>query len=333
MQTGKGISIPSILKVGKGALTKIGSYLKNEGIEQAVIFFGNGLIDMFGTDVMNSLKQEDIKVLEYSELDTVDIDEIITLAFAMPNKTQAVISIGGGKVIDAGKYAAFLRNLPFISVPTSSSSDGFSSASASLLVQGKRTSVPARLAYGIIVDTQVIRTAPEKFIYSGIGDMISKIIVPLAADETGGSLFDKLSEAGAKLCVKTMEAIENGTAVYTPQDDALATHTGKIQKEMGSIDWSKDAEVIERLVRGLNPWPSAYTRIDDKNLKIWRAKVISHEVKAAPGCILKVTKDELEVQTGNGVLALLEVQLEGKKRMDAGSFLRGVKIEKGDCLC
>ena len=75
--------------------------------------------------MMNSLKQEDIKVLEYSELDTVDIDEIITLAFAMPNKTQAVISIGGGKVIDAGKYAAFLRNLPFISVPTSSSSDGF----------------------------------------------------------------------------------------------------------------------------------------------------------------------------------------------------------------
>lgn len=76
-------------------------------------------------DVMDSLKQEGITVLEYSELDTVDIDDIITLAFAMPNKTQTVISIGGGKVIDAGKYAAFLRNIPFISVPTSSSSDGF----------------------------------------------------------------------------------------------------------------------------------------------------------------------------------------------------------------
>ena len=158
------------------------------------------------------------------------------------------------------------------------------------------------------------------------GDMIMKQEVIVDEDETGGSLFDKLSGVGAKLCVKTMEAIENGTAVYTPQDDALATHTGKIQKEMGSIDWSKDAEVIERLVRGLNPWPSAYTRIDDKNLKIWRAKVISHEVKAAPGCILKVTKDELEVQTGNGVLALLEVQLEGKKRMTTDAFLRGYQV-------
>ena len=175
MQTGKGILIPSILKVGNGTLKKIGQYLKAENLEQVVIFFGNGLIDLFGMDVMDSLKQEGITVLEYSELDTVDIDDIITLAFAMPNKTQAVISIGGGKVIDAGKYAAFLRNIPFISVPTSSSSDGFSSASASLLVHGKRTSVPAKLAYGIIVDTQVIRTAPDKFIYSGIGDMISKI--------------------------------------------------------------------------------------------------------------------------------------------------------------
>ena len=163
MQIGKEMAIPSILKIGNGALGKIGGYLKTEGLDQVVLFFGNGLIDMFGELVMNSLKEADVNVLEYNELDTVDIDDIITLAFAIPNKAKAVISIGGGKVIDAGKYAAFLRNLPF------------SSASASLLVQGKRTSVPARLAYGIIVDTQVIRTAPEKFIYSGIGDMISKI--------------------------------------------------------------------------------------------------------------------------------------------------------------
>lgn len=175
MQARDNIAIPVILKVGKGALKKIGTYLKAEELDQVVIYFGNGLIDLFGMDVMASLKEEGITVLEYSELDTVKMEDIITLAFSASNKAKAIISIGGGKVIDAGKYAAFLRKIPFISVPTSSSSDGFSSASASLIVDGRRTSVPAKLAYGIIVDTEVIRTAPEKFIYSGIGDMISKI--------------------------------------------------------------------------------------------------------------------------------------------------------------
>lgn len=175
MQTGNSIAIPAILKVGSKTLDQIGNYLKEEGLDRVVIYFGNGLIDMFGMKVMESLKEAGVSVLEYRELDTVCIDDIITLAFGLPNHVKAVVSIGGGKVIDAGKYAAFLRKLPFISVPTSSSSDGFSSASASLIVDGRRTSVPARLAYGIIVDTQVIRTAPEKFIYSGIGDMLSKI--------------------------------------------------------------------------------------------------------------------------------------------------------------
>lgn len=185
MQSGKSIAIPAILKVGSKTLGRIGTYLKEEQLKQVVIYFGNGLIDLFGMEVMESLKEEGISVLEYQELDTVCMDDIITLAFSLPNKVQAVISIGGGKVIDAGKYAAFLRNLPFISVPTSSSSDGFSSASASLIVDGRRTSVPARLAHGIIVDTDVIKTAPEKFIYSGIGDMISKIT----------ALYDWLFEA------------------------------------------------------------------------------------------------------------------------------------------
>ncbi len=169
------IAIPSLLKVGKGALKNLGNYISADGMDKAVIYFGNGLIDMFGNDVMHSLKESGVSVLEYRELDSIKIEDIVELAFSMDSKTQVVVGLGGGKVIDAAKYAAFLRKLPFISVPTSASSDGFSSASASLTVNGRRTSVPARMAYGIVADTDVIKSAPEKFLYSGIGDMVSKI--------------------------------------------------------------------------------------------------------------------------------------------------------------
>lgn len=171
----KHIAIPVILKIGPGVLDNLGSYLMDAQLQKVVILFGNGLIDMFGMDVMESLKESGVEVLEYQELDTVRLEDLTSLAFSMPAKTQAIIGIGGGKVIDAAKYCGFLRNLAFISIPTSASSDGFSSASASLLVEGHRKSVPARLAYGIVVDTKIIKSAPKKFLYSGIGDMVSKI--------------------------------------------------------------------------------------------------------------------------------------------------------------
>lgn len=169
------IAIPAILKIEPGALSKIGAYLKESEIKKVVIFFGNGLIEMFGSCVMESLKDAEIEVLEYQELDSVHLEDITSLAFHLPTKTQAIIGLGGGKVIDAAKYSSFLRKLPFISVPTSASSDGFSSSSASLLIEGRRNSVPARMAYGIIADTEVIKSAPDRFLYSGIGDMVSKI--------------------------------------------------------------------------------------------------------------------------------------------------------------
>lgn len=161
------------------------------------------------------------------------------------------------------------------------------------------------------------------------GDVIMKEEVAIRADETSGSLFERLSEAGAKLCVRTMAAIEAGTAEYTPQDSAKATHTAKIHKELGSIDWTKDARSIECLIRGLDPWPSAYTRLGDKTLKIWKARVVSGEDAAVPGCIVKVEKDKIQVQTGDGILELLEVQLEGKKRMPVEAFLNGYTVEEG----
>ena len=164
------------------------------------------------------------------------------------------------------------------------------------------------------------------------GDMIAKRQIAIAEDETGGSLFDKLAVLGAQLCVETMPRIEAGMVTYIPQDEAQATHVSMISKELGDIDWNRSAVEIERLIRGLNPWPSAYTTLDGKTFKIWKAKVVSNVTDRQPGCIVNVTKDSIEVQTGDGVLALLEVQIEGKKRMEASAFLRGYNVERGTFL-
>lgn len=169
------ISIPSILNIGKGNLSTIGVLLLKNELTSVVIYFGNDLIKLFGNIIFTSLKENSIHIEAYDELNTINIDDVISMAFKLPTTVKAIIGVGGGKVIDAAKYCAFLRKLPFISVPTSSSCDGFSSSSASLMINGQRTSIPAKLAYGIIVDIDIIKSAPEKFIYSGIGDLISKI--------------------------------------------------------------------------------------------------------------------------------------------------------------
>lgn len=169
------IAIPAFLKVEKDILGQVGKYLADMNIHKVVILFGNGLIDLFGTKVLEGMKNNNVEVLRYQEMDTVEINAIMQLAFSFPNTTEAVLGIGGGKVIDAAKYCGFLTNIPFISIPTSASSDGFSSASASLIVEGRRKSLPAKIAYGIVADIDVIKSAPAAFLYSGIGDMVSKI--------------------------------------------------------------------------------------------------------------------------------------------------------------
>lgn len=164
------------------------------------------------------------------------------------------------------------------------------------------------------------------------GDMIATREVVIGEEETGGGLFDKLAEVGAKLCVDTMIEIENGTATRTPQNHEEATHVSMISKELGNVDWNKSAVEIERLIRGLNPWPSAYTQLDGKTFKLWKAKVVKEDTDKTPGTIVRVGKDCLAVQTGSGLLSLLEVQLEGKKRMEVDAFLRGYQVEEGTCL-
>lgn len=164
------------------------------------------------------------------------------------------------------------------------------------------------------------------------GDMLTKVIVPIEDTDTGESLFDKLAEAGAKLLIETIPQIEAGTLHPKAQDDSLSTYAKMIKKEMGLIDWKKEAVVLERLVRGMNSWPSAYTHFNGKTLKVWEAGVELKEAKAEPGTVVEVTKNSIKVQTGQDLLVLKQIQLEGKKRMDVASFLLGYKVEVGTML-
>lgn len=164
------------------------------------------------------------------------------------------------------------------------------------------------------------------------GDMIMKTEVPIEKDETAGSLHDKLSMAGALLCVETLRKLEDGTAIFEKQDDSLSNYAKMLDKNLGKIDWSNDAAYIERLIRGLNPWPSAYSSFEGKTLKIWAAEVFGEETDGVAGEIVAVTKNGIQVKTGKGILEIRELQLEGKKRMEAGAFLRGYPVVTGTIL-
>ncbi len=162
------------------------------------------------------------------------------------------------------------------------------------------------------------------------GDMLMKKAVVLEEKETGESLFDKLSQIGAELIVEALPKIEAGELVPEKQDEAKSSYAGRLTKSLGKIDWSDSAVAIERLIRGLNSWPSAYTSFHGKTLKIWEADVTAGDETKNPGVVLEVTKDTIVVNTKDGALALKSVQLEGKKRMAVKDFLLGYKVEV-DC--
>ena len=172
------------------------------------------------------------------------------------------------------------------------------------------------------------------------GDMIAKTIVPITQEETGGSLFDKLSACGAALLVETLPSVFDGTAVYEKQPQESPTpYAAMIRKEMGILDFTKEAAVLERLVRGMDPWPGAFTGLEGKTLKVWKSRVIDEKENAAvpeenpAGTVIKTDPAGICVACGsNTVLLLTEVQLEGKKRMPAADFLRGMKIKSGTVL-
>lgn len=164
------------------------------------------------------------------------------------------------------------------------------------------------------------------------GDILTKKTVAIDRKETAESLFDKLQAAGAELITKTLPMIEAGSITPIKQEEADSCYAKMLDKSLGEIDWSQDAIVIERLVRGLNSWPSAYTYYQNKNVKIWSSEVVEGQEKEKPGTIVNVTKEYFDVAAGKGSLRIFELQLEGKKRMDTKTFLLGNQWKKGELL-
>ncbi|MDD4370510.1 MAG: methionyl-tRNA formyltransferase [Anaerostipes sp.] len=164
------------------------------------------------------------------------------------------------------------------------------------------------------------------------GDMIDKVSIELDSKETAGSLHDKLMNQGAKLLIETLEKLENHTAVRTKQNDQESSYAPMLTKEMGQIDFTKSAKEIECLIRGLNPWPSAYTKLNGKVMKVWDADVRMWTGDEKPGTIVDITKKSIVVAAGENALDLKEIQLAGKKRMQVQAFLPGYEVRVGTVL-
>jgi len=162
------------------------------------------------------------------------------------------------------------------------------------------------------------------------GPVFLQAEVALAPDETTASLEAKLVPIGVRLLWETIQGLKNGSITPKPQREEEATYASMLKKEDGRIDWTQPAKSIERRVRAYYPWPSAYTYLKGKLLKIYRAAVIAEEAGALPGEVVRADKGGLWVVTGEGILSLEEVQLENRKRLTGAEFLKGARIEKGE---
>lgn len=180
-----------------------------------------------------------------------------------------------------------------------------------------------------IIEGETVTGVTTMYMEKGLdtGDMIEKTEVTIEKDDTGKTLHDKLAQAGGKLIISTLKALENNTAVREKQNDSESCYAKMLTKEIGRIDFQNDASYIERLIRGLNPWPCAYTTLEGKILKLYKAVVVDED--GTPGEIISVTRKDFTVACGKGALIIKNLQPEGKKPMDTVAFLNGNRLQPG----
>ncbi|WP_105618109.1 methionyl-tRNA formyltransferase [Vallitalea okinawensis] len=181
-----------------------------------------------------------------------------------------------------------------------------------------------------IIDGEHVTGVTTMYMDVGLdtGDMILKEEIAILDEDTAGSLHDKMSVVGAKVLIDTLKLIEKNEAPREKQDDALSTYATILKKKDGLIHWGKSNEEIVNLIRGLNPWPSAYTYLDGKILKVWGAKAVHEkDIEGLPGQIVDIENDNLIVKTGHGLVKICTVQLQGRKRMPVKEFLKGYQVD------
>lgn len=162
------------------------------------------------------------------------------------------------------------------------------------------------------------------------GDMLLIRSIPIGGAETASDLHDRLATLGASTMAETLDLLRAGQLQPEKQDDSQTCYAPMLKKELGAIDWSKDALAIHRLIRGVTPWPGAYSALDGKMLKVLRARI--SDGSGAPGTVIAAGRDGLEVACGQGSIIIEELQLEGKKRLPAADFLAGYKVAPGTML-
>jgi methionyl-tRNA formyltransferase (EC 2.1.2.9) len=163
------------------------------------------------------------------------------------------------------------------------------------------------------------------------GDILLKREIDIPDDMTAGELHDRMSLLGAEVLIETVRKLEEGTIKPIPQDDSQATLAPRITKEMGRIDWSWEARKIHNLIRGLTPWPGAYTFLEDKKVRIWRSSLADDGLNTGvyPGTIISLDQNSMKVGTGNGILVVSEIQVESGKRMTPYQYSLGHELKPG----
>ena len=223
----KQINIPYLLKIGEGKLAKVGKYLIDKNMINIAVFWGEGLEAVFGNGLNNSIQPYGINILYKQDVRFINIEEVTRVAFNLPNNLDAILGIGGGKALDFAKYCAHLLKMPFVSVPTSTSNDGFCSPNCSLLVDGRRKSVKSSIPFGVVIDLDVIRGCPDACFYSGLGDMISKVTALWDWKKAFQKGFERYNDFASLLAYNSLDIlfIKHSFDIHSPEFQRSLTNS------------------------------------------------------------------------------------------------------------